>query len=1079
MDEEEEAFTHLVFFAEEGDESRPRETEAEQEGGDDSEPTIITVQADVHEPPETSIVKERKYDSNKTSKTKDKMEDLGNVHPKITTKETKDCDDPEIMPAPLPESSSTKIPAPRPGSSSTKIPSPRPGSSSTKIPSPRPGSSSTKIPSPRPGSSSTKIPAPRPGSSSTKIPSPRPGSSSTKIPAPRPGSSSTKIPSPRPGSSSTKIPAPLPGSSSTKKLGITSAAKKFTKTTSKPKIQTTMKSFTFSTSSPSSSKLSCSSPVNSANPQKGTESKRKNPFDDSQDDIIKAINLDEDTPDTPPLTVRSHPSKIPKLDGKKVDKPACHEPLKDNSPENQPEMSETDKERISSPPISNEGVNPEEFDTLSPSEETPLPNESEEELVAESSSEEESSEGDSSVDSNDSNSTIRNRSKRKKRKTKKQSRTKKRKGIRHKYRSAWEADDRFKDWIRKSSKGQRHFYCLPCNQHYSCQGGTSVVDKHDKSAKHCSNLESIKNVADVFPTKKKIDTSSKERKIKEAEIRMCLFMGEHNISFNSADHLVSLIKAVAPVANEMTCNRTKCTQILKNVIATDTVESLIEQLKADDFALILDESTDRTDKKNLGLVTRYVTKDLRVIDQFLALLPCPDATAAGLHKTITDYFKENDIPYRKNMVGLGSDGPNVMTGVHKGLHKLFKDEIPHLFSLKCTCHSLAIVASNACEELPKEVEALLREAYGYLQHSCKRLIKVKEFQDFVGVKPHKILKFFDVRWLSLERCVDRFLEQWSALRLFFQSEVLEEKSEAAKPILQKFNAVNKLYLMFLKSTLPLLTDLNLEFQSERPKVHKIYSSVTTLYELILSFYMKPEHLAKNDVETYKYKDPQYFKPLKDIFVGGEANAALSNQNKNLPSDLLQGFRTKCLNFYVKLCSEIQRVFPFNSNEMKVSKSFSFLKPQNIQGINSISSAASFTFTNHLNIDFTKIDLEFLKLKRLEVFNEEKFHEMPLLAFWQKVALLKKGDNSEAFPLINKLVRYILTLPHSSAAVERIFSAVNLNVTKLRNQLDTDTTDAIIQAKAYIKINQAACYNVPVPISMIDRHNKNMYDPKVP
>ncbi|CAH0381349.1 unnamed protein product [Bemisia tabaci] len=98
MDEEEEAFTHLVFFAEEGDESRPRETEAEQEGGDDSEPTIITVQADVHEPPETSIeVKERKYDSNKTSKTKDKMEDLGNVHPKITTKETKDCDDPEIV----------------------------------------------------------------------------------------------------------------------------------------------------------------------------------------------------------------------------------------------------------------------------------------------------------------------------------------------------------------------------------------------------------------------------------------------------------------------------------------------------------------------------------------------------------------------------------------------------------------------------------------------------------------------------------------------------------------------------------------------------------------------------------------------------------------------------------------------------------------------------------------------------------------------------------------------------------------------------------------------------------------------
>lgn len=79
-----------------------------------------------------------------------------------------------------------------------------------------------------------------------------------------------------------------------------------------------------------------------------------------------------------------------------------------------------------------------------------------------------------------------------------------------------------------------------------------------------------------------------------------------------------------------------------------------------------------------------------------------------------------------------------------------------------------------------------------------------------------------------------------------------------------------------------------------------------------------------------------------------------------------------------------------------------------------------------------------------------------------------------YPIINSLVSHILLFPHSSACVERLFSSINLNKTKLRNRLSTDTLSGILHSKNFLKRQNKNCFDFDVPIDMIKKLNLNMY-----
>lgn len=122
--------------------------------------------------------------------------------------------------------------------------------------------------------------------------------------------------------------------------------------------------------------------------------------------------------------------------------------------------------------------------------------------------------------------------------------------------------------------------------------------------------------------------------------------------------------------------------------------------------------------------------------------------------------------------------------------------------MKCTCYSFHLCGSHACKKLPWWVEDLARETYNYFS-SLKQSMVFKEFQEFVNVKPHKIIYPSQTRWLSLISVVKRLLEENPARKLFFALAVLKGRLQASQSVLQKLNdLLSKLYPGFLDYVLP-------------------------------------------------------------------------------------------------------------------------------------------------------------------------------------------------------------------------------------------------------------------------------------
>lgn len=640
----------------------------------------------------------------------------------------------------------------------------------------------------------------------------------------------------------------------------------------------------------------------------------------------------------------------------------------------------------------------------------------------------------------------------------------KKKSYLHKYRQEWKNNEEFKAWISESKQGNQYFYCKICNGDYI--GGLSAVKKHSNSKKHIFKMKTLFKQKTLTESSFK---SSNHNILKQNEIRIAAFVAEHNLPVNISDHLTELTKSIcasgiAPSQlRQMSCGRTKCTAIINNVLGKTNFENLIGKLKINKFSLLVDESTDISAEKVLAIVVR-INENFTTTDEFLTLITVSDTTAQNLYRIITDFFKSNNIPYEKNIVGFGADGANTMMGAHHSLKTLLQQDIPDLFVMKCICHSLALCASYACNKIPDIVEKLIRNVFSYMQHSFKRQSHFKEFQDFLNIKPHKMLQPSQTRWLSVQSAVIRVLEQYEALKMFFRTEAFDKASNAIDIQNLLENPVNKLYLEFLEYVLPIFNNMNLEFQSERPKIQVLYSQMANAYKLLLSFYIKPEYLNKTELKILQYRNPEYFVPIEKVYLGPKVSATL-NENILITEFEKKQFRLNCLSFYTEAAHQIFKRFPFNSKEVEILKLVSFIDPKNIESTETIGHLGSM-FPRSIT-DSNILDREFRALK-----TSEFDFSLEAVQFWKSVCTSKKGDGTPLFSELPKLISILLTLPHSSACVERQFSLINLNKTKLRNRLSSETLSGILHSKRLI--SESNCYDFSIDKQILNKHNNSMY-----
>ena len=109
------------------------------------------------------------------------------------------------------------------------------------------------------------------------------------------------------------------------------------------------------------------------------------------------------------------------------------------------------------------------------------------------------------------------------------------------------------------------------------------------------------------------------------------------------------------------------------------------------------------------------------------------------------------------------------------------------------------------------VKPLINVPFWYF--STKRREVYKEFIDFADGEPLEILKHTTTRWLSLQRCLQRLLHYWPALKNYFSSHDDVEKDGMAKRVAAwLFDPQMKLSCHFLTLILDILKEFSTTFQ---------------------------------------------------------------------------------------------------------------------------------------------------------------------------------------------------------------------------------------------------------------------------
>nr|XP_054932242.1 SCAN domain-containing protein 3-like [Dermacentor andersoni] len=174
------------------------------------------------------------------------------------------------------------------------------------------------------------------------------------------------------------------------------------------------------------------------------------------------------------------------------------------------------------------------------------------------------------------------------------------------------------------------------------------------------------------------------------------------------------------------------------------------------------------------MVVRFLSlEENRIATTLLDLVELSDGTAETLHDAALKTLDKHGLSI-KNCLGLCTDGANAMCGKHNSLFSRLSEDNKDLILIKCSCHSLDLVASKSMEAIPSAVEHLVRETYNYFAHSScwqdayKRLYASMTVEDESANPPPKILSLSQTRWLAIADSIERILAQYQSLEEFFE-----------------------------------------------------------------------------------------------------------------------------------------------------------------------------------------------------------------------------------------------------------------------------------------------------------------------
>ena len=85
-----------------------------------------------------------------------------------------------------------------------------------------------------------------------------------------------------------------------------------------------------------------------------------------------------------------------------------------------------------------------------------------------------------------------------------------------------------------------------------------------------------------------------------------------------------------------------------------------------------------------------------------------------------------------------------------------------------------------------------------------------------------------------------------------------------------------------------------------------------------------------------------------------------------------------------------------------------------------------------------------------------------MGFWSEVWQFRDAAGLNPFQELSQVAVSVLSLPHSNAEIERVFSQMSVVKNKLRNRMSLQTLNSILYVRYDLRLSGEACYEHKLP-----------------
>ena len=344
-------------------------------------------------------------------------------------------------------------------------------------------------------------------------------------------------------------------------------------------------------------------------------------------------------------------------------------------------------------------------------------------------------------------------------------------------------------------------------------------------------------------------------------------------------------------------------------------------------------------------------------------------------------------------------------------------------------------------------------------------------QEIFNLEKHRILRYCEVRFLSIYPVVERTIEQYKAIENLFLNVIPKDHKKVAKQarVIRIRNALKNKYtlptLHFILNALEMFQKYEKLFQRSETTIHLLYDKQVELFQTALMYFCplnKIQDLKNaNSLLSFEYDKTKNILPLNQFSIGREAKKNLSSFPENDQTVFLYGVKS-----FLKICDELKKNLPLKN---KFLANLRFLKPENrnIDGEKMILGCAKFMPPvckfNSREMDALSMEWKHLVLQDIPEIPKIDNH-IPVVDHWK--AIFEIVDEGEPrFPLIEKVVRFARSIAEANADVERLFSQIFHIISKDRTRLETHTLRGLLITKSYVQ-TIGSCLNFKIEQSMM-------------